>query len=78
MPFGQTGFRKEALSKSSRFCGLMALNRHINIINHATRVIDVFFAGRVGRQKGLRSSAWVSRLIENQRLHFLVCVSVAN
>jgi hypothetical protein len=40
----------------------MILYRLINIINHATRVIDVFFAGRVGRQKGLRMSAWVSRL----------------
>jgi hypothetical protein len=38
------------------------LCRHINIINHATRVIDVFFAARVARQKGLRPSAWVSRL----------------
>jgi hypothetical protein len=78
MPCGQTGFRKEALSKSSRFYSQIVLDRHINKNNHATRVIDVFFAGRVGRQKGLRSSAWVSRLIENQRLHFLVCVSVAN
>jgi hypothetical protein len=39
----------------------MNLCRHVNFINR--EAIDVFFAGRVGRQKGLRSSAWVSRLI---------------
>jgi len=56
----------------------MVLDRHINVNNHATPVIDVFFVPRVAGQKGLRSSAWVLRLIENQRLYFLVCVSVAN
>jgi hypothetical protein len=39
----------------------MDLCRLINIFNRAA--IGVFFAARVARQKGLRSSASVSRLI---------------
>jgi hypothetical protein len=42
--------------------GTLRLNERLILFNHATRVIDVIFAGRVGRQKGLRQSAWVSRL----------------
>ena len=41
---------------------MMNLCIHINFINHATRVIDVVFVPRVAGQKGLRESAFVSRL----------------
>jgi hypothetical protein len=40
----------------------MNLYRQINKNNHATSVIDEFFAARVAQQKGLRPSARVSRL----------------
>jgi hypothetical protein len=43
----------------SGFNTMMNFFRNINNINHATRVIGVFFPGRVGREKGLRPSASV-------------------
>jgi hypothetical protein len=43
------------------------LYRQQNKNIHAIRVIDEFFAARVAQQKGLRKSAWVSRLKKIKR-----------
>jgi hypothetical protein len=43
------------------------LYRQQNKNIHAIRVIDEFFAARVAQQKGLRPSAWVSRLKKIKR-----------
>ena len=53
---------------------IMNLYRHINKNNRAA--IDVFFVPRVAGQKGLRKSAWVSRLMK--KVCVGPCGSVAN
>jgi hypothetical protein len=55
MPFGQTGFKKEVVSKNCSFYCTMNLSGLID--NNNCVAIDVFFVGRVGQQKGLRPSA---------------------
>jgi hypothetical protein len=57
MPAGQTGIfymgvKLTAIFKSDNVNLKDTLNKH-------RAAIDVFFAGRVDRQKGLRPSAWV-------------------
>jgi hypothetical protein len=48
------------------FDSTVNVSQHPNKNNHATSVIDEFFAARVAGQKGLRPSAQVSRLKKNR------------
>ena len=59
MPCGQQ-VKKYPYSGVRNFTNEIALYTHLNIFNR--EAIDVFFAARVAREKGLRLSASVSRL----------------
>jgi hypothetical protein len=57
MPSGQTGFKRCLYSAMKNISYTIDLYKQINKKNRAISVIDVFFSGRVGREKGLRESA---------------------
>ena len=67
MPYRQTGFKWCLLSAVEDIKSTINVHRHINKNNRVA--IDVFFAARVARQKGLRLSA--PALLNSLRVYVL-------